>query len=216
MAFGVGRIGQRGDIDDRLDFVIRLDVQQILHRPPFGSLGILRNLEDPQPVAPPLFRKEKQMVVVGRHEHFLDKVRIAGTGTPGTFAAPVLHLVFRQAGALDVAQVRKGDDHGIVGNHILNPEIGRTGIFDLAQPFIPVLCLDFQHFVFDDLHLHGFVGQHIGQVLDLFLQFVVFLVEFLYAQTSQLSQTHIYDSLRLQFVQVETAFQSSLSIAWSA
>ena len=101
----------------------------------------------------------------------LDEVLVARGAALGPHAAAVLRAVFGQRRALDVAHVRNGDHHVVVGIEILGIELLRS-VDDLRAAFVAVLLLDLQQLVLDDLHLHADVRKHLRQVGDQLLQFV--------------------------------------------
>lgn len=71
----------------------------------------------------------------------------------------------------DIAQVRNGDDHLVVGVEILRVELFGS-VNDLRAPFVAVFGLHLQQFVLNDLHLQFAAAQHIVEISDLRLQLV--------------------------------------------
>ena len=70
----------------------------------------------------------------------LDEVLVTRSTALGADAAAVLRAVFGQRGALDVAHVRDGDDHVVVGIEILGVEL-LGGIDDLRTALVAVFSL---------------------------------------------------------------------------
>ena len=133
--------------------VVLIDIQQVLDSPTLAVLAFFGNLESTQPVALALFGKEQQVVVVGAGEDMLDEVGVAGRRAFGALASPTLAAVFTQRGTFHVAEMRDGDHHGVVGDHILDAELASSGN-DLGAALVTIFIFDFGKFVFDNLELH--------------------------------------------------------------
>ena len=78
-----------------------------------------------------------------------DEVFVACGARLDAHAAPVLRPVFGQRSALDIAHVRNGDDHLVVGIEIFRIELFGTHD-DFRAAFVAVLLLYLQRFVLDD------------------------------------------------------------------
>ena len=105
------------------------------------------------------------------HIDMLDEILVARRAALGADAAPVLGTVFGQRRTFDIAQVRNGDDHLVVGVEILRVELFGS-VNDLRAPFVAVFGLHLQQFVLNDLHLQFAAAQHIVEISDLRLQLV--------------------------------------------
>ena len=141
----------------------------------------------------------------------LNEVVVACSGTLRTDAAASLCTELCQRSTLDVAHVADGHHHLVVGIEVLSVELFGAG-HDLCLALVGILLLHLYQFVLDNLAAQVVVGQDLIVVCNLCLQFVELVVQVLLAQTSQLAQAHVHDSLRLQFVQVEACLQVALCI----
>ena len=141
------------DIQHGDHLVVLIDVQQVLDSPTLAVLAFFWNLKGAHPVALALFGEEQQVVVVGAGEDVLDEVGVACGGAFGALASPTLSAVFSQRRALHVTEVRDGDHHGVVGDHVLDAELACGGN-DLGTALVAIFILDFGKFVLDDLELH--------------------------------------------------------------
>ena len=137
------------------------------------------------------------------HVDVLDEVLVARGAALGPHAAAVLRAVFGQRRALDVAHVRNGDHHVVVGIEILGIELLRS-VDDLRAAFVAVLLLDLQQLVLDDLHLHADVRKHLRQVGDQLLQFVALGEQLAPFESRQGAQAHFDDGRSLDVRQLET------------
>ena len=132
--------------------VVLVERQQVLDSATLAVLALFGNLEGTQLVALALFGEEEQVVVVGGREDVFDEVGVASGGALRALAATALYTVFGQRGALDVTEVRDGDDHGVVGDDVLHTELTGGG-HDLGAAGIAIFLFDDQQFVLDDLEL---------------------------------------------------------------
>ena len=133
----------------------------------------------------------------------LDEVLVARSTALGADAAAVLRAVFGQRGALDVAHVRDGDDHVVVGIEILGVKL-LGGIDDLRTALVAVFFLDFEQLILDDLHLQADVGEHLLEVGDGFGQLVALGGELAVFEPRQGAQAHLDDGRSLEVAQLET------------
>lgn len=116
---------------------------------PFEVRVPSRNVVDLEPVAASLFGEEEHRVVHRGHIDVFDEVFVACGARLDAHAAPVLRPVFGQRSALDIAHVRNGDDHLVVGIEIFRIELFGTHD-DFRAAFVAVLLLYLQRFVLDD------------------------------------------------------------------
>ena len=140
-----------------------------------------------------------------------DEVLVARGAALGTHSAAMLRAVFGQRRALDVAHVRDGDDHVVVGVEILGIELLRS-IDDLRAALVAVLLLDLQQLVLDDLHLHRHVGQHLREVGDESHQLVALGNELAVLEARQGAQTHLDDRRSLDVIQLEALHHRLLGL----
>ena len=124
--------------------------------------------------------------MVGGHIEVFDEIFIAGAAATGALAATVLHFILSKRCALDVAKVRDGDDHLLVGDGVLHAELSGA-VLDRGAAFITEALLDVLQFVFDDTHTEVHVGEHVLQVRDEFHQFIVFVLKLLALHAGELA-----------------------------
>ena len=141
----------------------------------------------------------------------LDEVAVAcGTGFHAD-ASPALCAEIDQRGALDVAQVRYGDDHLVVGIEVFCVKLLGAG-HNLRAALVAVLILHLYELIFHHLATEIVIGEYLVEVFDFLLQVVILSMKFLLLQACELSQSHIHDSLRLHFIQSEALLQVLLSV----
>ena len=189
-----------------IDSIVGVDVQQILDG---ASLRVLRTFGyfvHLQPVALALLGEEHHGVVHrGRIDMFYE-VLIAGFGTFGAYPTTVLCTEFAQRRTLDVAHVRDGDNHLVVGVEVFGVEfLGR--IHDFGAALVAVFFFHLDEFVLNDLAAELVVHQDFLQVSNLFLDFLVFGVQLVLHQACELAQTHLNDGTALYLSQLETLHQ---------
>ena len=129
----------------------------------------------------------------------------------GTQTATTLSMEVAQRRALDITHVANGDHHGIIGIEVLGIELMVEGD-NLRLTLVAILLLHLQQVLLHHLLTTLGVVEDFLQVGDELHQVVVLLVQLIDTQASQLTQTHIDDSLRLELVQVETLLQVALGI----
>ena len=86
---------------------------------------------------------------------------------------------------------------------------------DFCTALVAILLLHLVQFVLHHLLAQFGVVEYRLQISNLALQFLIFSMQLIHTQSGQLRESHVYDSLRLYFVQVETLLQVALSIARS-
>ena len=86
--------------------------------------------------------------------------------------------------------------------------------YDLRTTLVAILLLHLLQILLHHLLTTLWVVEDLLQLCDELLQVVELLMELIDTQTCQLSQTHIYDSLRLELVQLEAGLQVTLSVGW--
>ena len=205
------RILQLADAQAVGHAVARLDLQQVLYGTPLVLLRTFGDVVHTEPVAAAALGEEHHRVVHRGHVDVLDEVAVArGTGFHAD-ASPALGAELGQRGALDVAQMRNGDDHLVVGIEVLGVEFLSAG-HDLGAALVAVLVLHLYELVLHHLAAEAVVGEDLVVVFNLLLQVVKLAVELLLLQTGELGQTHVHDGLRLHLVQSETLLQVFLSL----
>ena len=107
-----------------------------------------------------------------------------------------------------------GDNHGVVGIEVLGIEL-LAGVFDFGAACVAVLLLHLYEFVLHHFLAEFGVGKNLLQVGDGLLQFLVFCVQLVHAQTRELRQTHVDNGLALHLVEFEALLQVALCIGRS-
>ena len=83
---------------------------------------------------------------------------------------------------------------------------------DLRTALVAILLLHLQQILLHDLLAALGVVEDLLQLSNELLQIVELLVELIDTQACQLTETHIYDGLRLKLVEFEAYFEVALSI----
>ena len=195
-----------------IDSVVGLDVQHILDSTALRVLVALRNLIALLPVAATLLGEEEQCVVHSGRIDILGEVVVTMAGSFGSDTSTTLLVELVKLGTLDVTHVRDSDDNGIIGIEVFGIELVVEGN-NLCTTLVAIFLLHLLQFVFHHLLATLGVVENFLQVGNEFLQVVKLLMQLIDTQTCQLRQTHINDSLRLQFIQIEAFLQVALSIA---
>ena len=107
--------------------------------------------------------------------------------------------------------MRDSDDHIVVGVHIFGVELGRH-LDDLGLTLVAVLLFDLQELGVNHVVTHLLAGEQFVEVRDQFLDLLVLVLQLVNTQPREGTQTHIYDRLRLQVVEVETCLEVRLCI----
>lgn len=102
----------------------------------------------------------------------LDEVLVAGIAAFGSDSSAVLCAEFGKRGALDIAEVRYGDDHLVVGIEIFGIEVACLVVY-VGAALIAVFFAYLDEFVFDELAAYRVIVENEFQTLDLFHQFLV-------------------------------------------
>ena len=131
---------------------------------------------------------------------------IAGIAATRANTTTVLQFVFRKSRSLNITKVRNCNHHIFVGIEIFRVEFLGC-LNDVGFTFVTVFCLDFEHFVFYNLHLHIVICQHIFKVCNLTFKFLIFSMKLIHLQTCELTQTHFNYGICLFFVKFKTFHQ---------
>ena len=110
------------DVEAGVDGVIRVDVEHVLDGASFGVLGTFGNLIDLQPEAASFGGEEQHGVVHRGGIDTFDEVGIAGASALGAYAAARLRTEVGERSAFDVSQMRKRDDHLVIGIEVFRVE----------------------------------------------------------------------------------------------
>src|SRR3989442_86714 len=147
------------------DALVLTERQQVHHGLALGLAPALRNLVHLEPVHLAEVR-EKEEVGVGRgDEDIRDDVLLLRLHPGHALAAAALAPVGLDVSPLDVAGARVRDDHLLVGEQVLDRELGRLGQ-DFRAARIAVLFLDGQELRPDDRHQFRVGGEDALQLLD--------------------------------------------------
>ena len=136
----------------------------------------------------------------GGHEQVLGEVILLGGRPARTHTAAALGAVFVEVGALDVALAADGDDHRLVGNHVLGGEVAAHVVY-FGAAGVAVALLDFLQLSFDDAALQVFRLQHRLEVVNQAHQLLVLGHDFVAFQAREALQTHVEDGAGLNLAQ---------------
>ena len=184
------------DANEGIDAVARLEVEEVLQGTALGILRPLGDLVDFEPVAAPHLREEQHRGVHRGRVDVLDEVLVARVAALGTDTAARLRAEFAQRRTLDIAVVRDGDDHLVIGVEVLGIEFLGC-VDDLAATLVGVLLLDLQQLLTDEGGAQLLVGQEGLEVRDLLDQGLVLGTQLVTLESCEGTQTHIYDSSSL-------------------
>ena len=215
MAVDIFCVIQALHVDTGTHLITLLQVDHVLDSAAFGLLVTLRQVVNLLPVQTTHLREEHHRRVHRSLINPLDEVLITCATGFRTDTATALLTEVSQRSTFDIAQMRNSDHHLVVGVHIFRIELG-SHLHNLRAALIAVFVLDLDKLGIDDVVTHLLAGQQLVQMRNQFLDLLIFRLQLIDTQTSESRQTHIYDSFRLQIVQIETLLQVSLSICRSA
>ena len=184
------------------DFFLRLEIEDILDAASDGGAGTFGELIDALDVEAAGVR-EKQQIVVGLdgeevlHEIIFHILR-GGLGLHAleAFSAAALKAVFGGGGALDIAAVREGDDHRVVGDEILHRDLADFRD-DGAFTGSGVLRLDRLELVLDDGQHALLAGEDVEVIGDLDEDAVVFGLHLVALKAGELIEPELEDRIHL-------------------
>ncbi len=181
----------------------RLEVEHVGDVHPLGRAPPLGQLVDPAAVDPALVGEEED-VVQGAGEAQVDDL-VLGPGGHALHApaAPALGPEDLGRRALDVGAGAEADEHVLLVDQILFPEVPVRVGEDLRAPFVAELLLELQDLVPDQGPDLGRVGQQVLQVGDLGQDGLVFVLDLLPLQGRQPAQLQVQDGLGLDLAQAE-------------
>ncbi len=115
--------------------------------------------------ARPAVGEDHDVGVRRRDEEVTDEILLAGAHADAPLAAASLGSIGRNGGALDVARVRHGDRHVLVGDQILDPQFAAF-FDDHGSPRIGVFLANLLELVEHHLHQQLVARQNRAQPLD--------------------------------------------------
>ena len=137
-----------------------------------------------------------------RHKQVLGEVILLRDGPARTCATAALGAVLIKVSALDVTLATDGDNHRLVGNHVLGREIP-TLVINFGTAGIAITLPNVFELGFDDAALQYIRIEHRFQVVDELHQLVVFGHDFVALQAGEALETHIEDGAGLHLAQLE-------------
>ena len=201
------RIRKALHTDKRVHAVILVNLEQVLDGASLRVLRTLGNLIYLQPVATSLLGEEEHVVVVGGGVDVFDEVLVACRASLRTHTSAVLCAELAQRRTLDVAQVRDGDDHLVVGVEVFRVEIAREGV-DFRAALVTIFVADFHKLLLDYLAEHMLVVENVVVMGYELHQFVVLVAEFLHFESGELAESHLNYCAGLYLVELEALRKS--------
>jgi len=181
--------------------------QKVDHGGPSGAPAELGDLVDLQLEDPSLVREEEQRPVGAGHEEVLQEVLLLEVRPRDAPSPAPLNPVGVEGHALDVAGMRKGDHHLLVGDQVLDVEVPSHEGLDLRPAVIAETSLDVQQLGADHAVQLLPAGQQALEVLDGGQQDSLLLLELLALQAGQALQPHVEDGLGLDLGESEALHQ---------
>jgi len=145
-------------------------------------------------------------VSIGRDDVFYEVLFLC-LMSGDAYAAALLHAVFVNAHALDIAVVGDGYDEVFLVDEVFYVYIAVI-VRQLASSGIVVLILYFEKLCLDDIDdsLRSF--EYVLKIGDLFVEFVQFFLQFVYRQLVESVQSHIENGVDLLFGKFESLHKS--------
>ena len=205
------RVAEHSRIDDRCYLLALLERQKVYDRGAAGVARPQRELVNLQAVDLAL-RGEEHHVVVGRsYELLLHEVFGLEVHAADALAAAMLLAVGTGRQSLNVARLRDGDDHVLLGDEVLDVDILGC-IRDVGPPLVGVLRPDLCHFIFDDAQNQGDIGENLLVPRDLLTQLGELIHDFPALEAGEATQSHLEDGIALRVAQTETLGQTTLCL----
>ena len=205
-------IVQTFDVDEGADLLVFLQVNHVLHSTAFRLAVAFRQVIDLDPVQTAEVGKEHHSRVHRRGVNVLDEIFVTRVAGLGAYTSSTLLTEISQRRTFDVAQVRDGDNHIVVGIHIFGVELG-SHLHDARAALVGVLILDLLQFGCYELVAQTLVSEQLVEVCNLLLEFSVLGFQLINTQACERSQTHLHDSLTLRIVEIEALLQVRLCIS---
>ena len=191
----------------RRHLFVGLLLDHVGDRPSLCIAAAFRNVIHLDTVYTTTIGEEQQEVMRGGAEDVLYIVIVIRARTADSPAALVLTAVVCDCCALDIAIVRDRDDDLFISDHVFDREV--TGVIDdLCAALIAVFGGKLCELFANDLHLQLRTCQDGTQSLDRLDDLTILLLDLLTLQTGKALKTHVENSLRLYFAEVETRLQS--------
>ena len=124
------------------------------------------------------------------------KVFFLGRHTSYALAAPTLFAIGIDMETFNITGMRDGDHHLFIGDEVFHTQIAGR-INDLRTPIVSISVFKIDHFVLDDHHTSGLIGQDILEIRDPGHQFIVFIFQLSTFHPCQTLKPHIQDGLHL-------------------
>src|SRR6185369_13145994 len=176
--------------------------QEVHHGLALGGSTAFGNLVQLEPVGLAEVREEQQVGVGRGNEQVLDDVLFLGLH-PGHALAPApLAAVGLDVRALDVPRARDGDHHLLVGQQILDGQVGGLEE-DLRAAGVAVLLFDGHQLLLDDSHQLDVGSEDALELFDELQGLLVLLDDLLPLQRRQPAELHVEDGLGLDLGEVQ-------------
>ena len=143
------------------------------------------------------------------HEHLGGGVLLAAAHTGNALAAAPLDVVGVRRLALDVAEIRHGEDAFLARDQILDIHLAADRR-DLGAALVAVFLLDLLRLVLDDPHQAGFVRENVAEIGHLRFDGGQLLLQLQTIGVRQRAERHLHDGLRLRIVQSKALAQTQL------
>src|SRR5262245_17926004 len=190
----------------RRDLLAVAERQQVDHRLALRLASTLGDLVHLQPMHLAKIGEEEQVRMRRGDEEVLDDVLFLRLHAGDALAAAALAAIRLHVRALDVTRARDGDDHLLVGQEVLDRQLGRLG-HDLGTPRVAVLLLDGAQLFLDDPHELDVGGEDALELLDQLEDLFVLLDDLLPLQRRQTAQLHVEDRLGLDLAELQPPHQ---------
>ena len=152
-------------------------------------------------------REEQEVVVRRAHEEVLDVVVLLEVHARDADPAPALLAVRGQRQRLDVAGVRDGDDHLLVGDQVLDVEVV-LGRRDQRAPLVAVALGDLEELLLDQPEHRVLVAEQLAQLADPLHLVGVLALDRVGLERGELREAQLEDRLGLDVGEAEALDQA--------
>ena len=144
-------------------------------------------------------------------KELFDKIFLLGCHRSHPPATTALLAVGIGVETFDITIVGNGDDHVFFSDQIFITELAIIFGNDSAA-MIAILLLDLLQFIFDNIEDEFFIIENLSKISDSLNQLFIFSIELFPFHPLQSTQSHLQDSLCLQFGEVKLLHQFFFSI----
>ena len=192
---------------ERRDLLVAFELDEIDDRLALAARSDVGDFVDLQPVHPAAIGEDHDVGVGRGHEEVADVVLFARAHADPPLAAAALRAVGRDRRPLDVAGVRDGDRHVLVGDQVLDPQLAAL-VDDFGAPLVAELFAHRLQLADHELDQQFLAREDRAQPFDRLHQLDELVEDLLPLEAGQALELHVEDRLGLELGEHELRLQS--------